>query len=370
MHGAAELIALHWATAFNRGRLSTVSGWLNVLPPDTVSGDPRLSLARAWVALHSGDPDDAGGWIDAVQAARAGRTTDVDDIGAHVVVLRAVHAFKTGDLATALEAARQAISLDFGDAPVGGPVAYCVHGSALYFSGSIEEAQGAFRVAVRLAEKVGNPLARCYALGYLAMISAHRGQLAAAEELIRRATGTGRDLADEEHFVDMTASLATAIILDMQGDAPAAAEAADMAVGLARRGAGILEVANALLARAQILGHLGEHPQAQASRKEAATLLRHCTDPGIVARPLTAPPRSTGVEAGARNQADRVTEELTAKEHEVLRLLTTRLSRREIGQRLYVSLNTVKTHQRALYRKLGAETRSAAVTRARELGLL
>ena len=66
---------------------------------------------------------------------------------------------------------------------------------------------------------------------------------------------------------------------------------------------------------------------------------------------------------------DTVAEELTAKEHEVLRLLATRLSRREIGQRLYVSLNTVKTHQRALYRKLGVENRAAAVARARELGL-
>ncbi|MDT7769471.1 MAG: hypothetical protein QOI30_2481, partial [Mycobacterium sp.] len=61
---------------------------------------------------------------------------------------------------------------------------------------------------------------------------------------------------------------------------------------------------------------------------------------------------------------------LTSKELEVLRLLPTRLSRREIGQRLYVSLNTVKTHQRALHRKLGVEDRRAAVTRAREFGLL
>ena len=72
----------------------------------------------------------------------------------------------------------------------------------------------------------------------------------------------------------------------------------------------------------------------------------------------------------ARNQACALGEELTAKELEVLGLLVTRLSRREIGQRLYVSLNTVKTHQRALYRKLGVEDRNAAVTRARELGLL
>ena len=87
---------------------------------------------------------------------------------------------------------------------------------------------------------------------------------------------------------------------------------------------------------------------------------------------LTAAQRSkaVAVAVGPRNQGDTVAEELTAKEHEVLRLLATRLSRREIGQRLYVSLNTVKTHQRALYRKLGVENRAAAVTRARELGLL
>lgn len=65
-----------------------------------------------------------------------------------------------------------------------------------------------------------------------------------------------------------------------------------------------------------------------------------------------------------------VGEELTPKELEVLRLLPTRLSRTEIGARLYVSLNTVKTHQRAVYRKLRVEHRSAAVRRARELGLL
>jgi ATP/maltotriose-dependent transcriptional regulator MalT len=72
----------------------------------------------------------------------------------------------------------------------------------------------------------------------------------------------------------------------------------------------------------------------------------------------------------SEHQACTLVEELTAKELEVLGLLATRLSRREIGQRLYVSLNTVKTHQRALYRKLGVQDRSTAVNRARQLDLL
>jgi LuxR family maltose regulon positive regulatory protein len=61
---------------------------------------------------------------------------------------------------------------------------------------------------------------------------------------------------------------------------------------------------------------------------------------------------------------------LTPKEFEILRLLATRLSRREIAEHLFVSINTVKTHQRSLYRKLDADDRSTALARARNLGLL
>lgn len=369
MQHAAELTAASWASVVNRGRLSTVSGWLDALTPETVTADPRLSLARAWIALSSGAFEDADDWIERVQATPASETTDADNIGAQVVVLRAVHSFRSGDLAAALDTAHRATRLDLGDAPLGGPVAYCAYGAALYFSGNAPDAQGAFNAAVQLAEKVGNLPARRYALGYLAMIAARQGQLADAEQQIRRATGSSRDLTDEEHFVDAMVSLGTAIILDMRGDTAAAADAADMAVGLARRGAGILEVANALLARADILRHLGEHPQAQTSRNEAAALLRRCTDAGITARLLTPAQPSKAAPVSILSRSDTVVEELTAKELEVLRLLSTRLSRREIGDRLYVSLNTVKTHQRALYRKLGVEDRATAVKRAHDLGL-
>jgi LuxR family maltose regulon positive regulatory protein len=65
-----------------------------------------------------------------------------------------------------------------------------------------------------------------------------------------------------------------------------------------------------------------------------------------------------------------IVEELTAREAAVLRLLPTGLSAREIGQELGVSRNTVKTHSKNLYRKLGATDRRQAVARGRELGLL
>ena len=46
------------------------------------------------------------------------------------------------------------------------------------------------------------------------------------------------------------------------------------------------------------------------------------------------------------------------------------LSQREIGDQLFISFNTVKTHSKHIFRKLGVSQRSDAVARARQLGLL
>lgn len=78
---------------------------------------------------------------------------------------------------------------------------------------------------------------------------------------------------------------------------------------------------------------------------------------------LAAGPDDTGA---VRPLADPPTE----RERTVLRYLGSSLSNAEIAAELYVSVSTVKTHQRALYRKLGAVGRRDAVRRARLLGLL
>jgi len=63
-------------------------------------------------------------------------------------------------------------------------------------------------------------------------------------------------------------------------------------------------------------------------------------------------------------------EPLSERELEVLRLLRTPLSQREIADRLTVSVNTVRTHARHIYEKLDVHSRLEAVERAEELGLL
>jgi LuxR family maltose regulon positive regulatory protein len=65
-----------------------------------------------------------------------------------------------------------------------------------------------------------------------------------------------------------------------------------------------------------------------------------------------------------------VVEELTAREAEVLERLAQMMSTQEIAADLFVSVNTVKTHLKSLYRKLAVNRRSTAVRRGREMGLL
>ena len=66
----------------------------------------------------------------------------------------------------------------------------------------------------------------------------------------------------------------------------------------------------------------------------------------------------------------RLADPLTLSERRVLELLPTQLTAGQMAARLHVSENTVKSHQRHLYAKLDVTTRTAAVERARELGLL
>jgi LuxR family maltose regulon positive regulatory protein len=70
------------------------------------------------------------------------------------------------------------------------------------------------------------------------------------------------------------------------------------------------------------------------------------------------------------NQQSTLIEPLSQRELEVLRLIAQGLSNREIGERLFLALSTVKGHTRIIFGKLQVQRRTEAVARARELGLL
>jgi ATP/maltotriose-dependent transcriptional regulator MalT len=78
--------------------------------------------------------------------------------------------------------------------------------------------------------------------------------------------------------------------------------------------------------------------------------------------------RAFNIDAGRR--ADGLRNQLTAREHDVLSGMAEGLSNREIGARLHLSEDTVKTHARRMFRKMRVRDRAQAVDRGHRLGLL
>jgi len=80
--------------------------------------------------------------------------------------------------------------------------------------------------------------------------------------------------------------------------------------------------------------------------------------------------RSLGDQAAIPPKNHDLVEPLSDRELQVLRFLVTHLSNAEIGEQLFISVNTVRFHVRNIYAKLGVHSRTDAVRRAEELGVL
>ena len=104
---------------------------------------------------------------------------------------------------------------------------------------------------------------------------------------------------------------------------------------------------------------------------EACNALATCEDPGILRSRVTRGERdpSLRVDAHAARGGSPGEHPLSDAELSVLRLLRSELSQREIASELHLSFNTIKTHTRNIYRKLGVVTRADAIDRARSLKL-
>ena len=358
---AADLIAEHWRPYFNHGRLATVAAWLDSLPAETVEGDRRLASARAWLALDFGRLEEAVRWIELAEAAGG-------ELDAQTALLGAVCRFKLGDVPAALEDARQATELAPDRTSFEHAVAYCLVGVILHWTRRDEEAERTLAEALELLRAGMNDLGAAYALGYLALIEAERGSLDRAEELAMAALQEGDDPAFPEHFVLTIAHLARAEALKRRGSLIEAEMAAARAYELSRRGAGRPEMAVALIALAEARHSAGAPGEAQQLLEQASAVVSECVDAGAILALVEDAQRR--LLSRRRARAPELRDELSDRELAVLRLLPTALSSREIGSELFVSLNTVKTHLKSIYRKLGVEGREDAVERARELGLL
>jgi LuxR family maltose regulon positive regulatory protein len=234
-------------------------------------------------------------------------------------------------------------------------------GVALWLTGAGRRAETALEKAAREGA-VSNASAELAALGTLALIAADRGEWDEAREHADRAAARLEECGFGTRRRSLPMLLARARLLARAGD-PLLAKVEERVVAVLERMVPhpwMSLLASVMLGEAQL--EAGEVTAAQGWSRRAAELLRHYPDAGIIG------PRAEHLRRAVEEAS--CTEALTPAEHRVLALLPTHMSEKQIGEQLFISNNTVKTHLRGVYRKLGVASRDEAVAKARELGLL
>ena len=361
---AARLISGTYLHALELGRIATISSWLDKIGEDRVSADARLGIVRAWIlhflGLHA---EGAAAMEGAQRSSFDGVLPDgASSIEASAALMGA--AFPGGDVGAMLANARRAFELE---SHAGSPWRTTVHvllGFALVRNGDFMEADRYLELGAELANRSSMWMDAVGAGALRARVAIETGDPAVAERLARESVALS-----DAHGVTPTASgaFARAVlgwILVRNGDLTEGDTYLDGAIPALRVLREPLPLAEALLARAESDQASGRRAEANAALEEADGLIGQMADPGYLATIRRSVARLV------RGHPPSVGEPLSAREVDVLHLLAEGLSKREVANRLFVSYNTIHSHVRAIYRKLGVASREAAIDRAREEGLL
>jgi LuxR family maltose regulon positive regulatory protein len=371
---AIELITTHWYEFLQRGRQETVASWIDKLPSETVAHDPNLCLTKAWLGVNTGRLDEVDRWIEAAgrAAAEEPRREELPPLESGVASLRAIHRYMSGNVSAAVAAGRRALELERGgDASPWRPVGCPVLGLSLHWHGEREDASQTLIEAVRIARANGNHLAAMHASGGLAAIEYERGDAVIAGARAAEAIALAEEHDLSEHWASSLAMAVRGQLLDRTDDPQAADQVLLRASELARRGVASIEIAYSLLALAGVRRRLGRHDDARRIYQEARNAVAKCEDPGVLNERLARAERGARFAPPPRAvRTSRGGEALSDAELSVLRLLRSELSQREIAGELHLSFNTIKTHTRNIYRKLGVAERAEAISRAREHSLI
>jgi LuxR family maltose regulon positive regulatory protein len=239
-------------------------------------------------------------------------------------------------------------------------------GWALILAGDSEQAREPLMQAVTLASPSGQWIVAGDSRALLAEASVAAGDLGAAEAWIRDAL----ELATRFGFADLPQigfyHLVAGTIHARRGDLKEADRLISVGLEQMRGSWEPLHVAQALLSLASVRHALGAPGEARAMIDEARTLIEACHDPGILTERLTQAARTL---VPAYRRADQDTR-LTERELAVLRVLATGATEREAAATLFVSRNTIHSHTKSIYFKLGSSSRDQALAQARELGLI
>lgn len=361
VRAAGDLVAASWPPYILHGHHVAVGSWLNHFSEEQILSHPPLTLAVGWYHGICGDTRSGLLWH------RAATLTEVDgpspdgaaSLAASRAMLRGV--FGWGGVSQMRRDAELAMSLETRRGSSWHAMACLLLGLGRLADGELEAAIEPFTTAAEEGS-VFNVVAEMGSLGYLSLIAADLGRWDEAAAFVERT----RERVAALHLGDVAPSahihVARARVLSEERSPDVWLEVDRAEYVLAR----MVPWPFTTLCAAVLLGEIclreGRVDVAAEWLARADATLERWPDAGALRD------RALALREAVRQRRGLVAP--TAAEEKVLCLLPTQLSVPQIAARLCVSKETVRTHAKHIHFKLGANSRTEAVERAREAGLL
>jgi LuxR family transcriptional regulator, maltose regulon positive regulatory protein len=359
---AGSLMVRSWQDFARTGEFQTFERLIALIGDDRGAVAGPVAVVEAMMAgLQGRNPTVIGGLITKAETSGwEGPTPDGFPIALLADVV--VATFVANDLARQKAAAQRLIEHEYQDPGVVG-TGRAGLGMILNLEGDAPAALAILQGADLLPD---HPNVSLYAAAARSLATTDTGDPIEGERLARASLARAEAWGLASSMVAGSVWFALGSAVNQQGKPRNAIPPLERA--LAQWGVpGTLHRAQVLIDLASVYVAVGEPVKGRTAVREARKIVDGTTNAGALPTRLAAVEKRLRIGA-ARNLPD--SDVPSEAELRVLRLLATPLSPRGIGNELYISINTVKTHTKALYQKLGTSSREETVRRARELGLL
>jgi LuxR family transcriptional regulator, maltose regulon positive regulatory protein len=362
---AGHLLWEHAPARIAHGGDADVRRWLGEFSPGQIAAHAPLALGAAASSLAAGDRQQVERWTaSAARSIDAGPLDGSNPMRAALTILRAATGVDgVAQMGADAASVARAEPADSSWRAIG----TLLEGVAHHLAGRRDEARPPLEEGGR-GGAAAQPNLQALCLAQLALLAAEDDDWDHAAILTARARSQVK-ASELEGYPTMSLVFATSglvrahrgMVDEARGDLLRSRRLLDQLVDFAPWYEAETRI---VLARADL--RLGDVTTARAWLSEAAHAVAAIPD----APTLRAWVEETRIQLETATRSAGETCSLTTAELRVLQLLPTHLSFPAIAKRLYVSPNTVKTHARAVYRKLDASSRGQAVTHASAAGLL
>jgi LuxR family maltose regulon positive regulatory protein len=364
---AALLVDYHLAL-IRTGGARTLLRWVHALPDEQLVARPELAVGGATAATMVGRAVERRRLLHLADRARA---EDPERYGPYVQAVEGMVRASAvdDDVGLAVREGRRAVAVARADADAVLVAALAGHARALYLAGDLDQAWAAALQAIEHPDAGHRAPGHAFARSTLALVAAERGRPAVARVHAEKARALVGGVGSSRSWLGANASAALGSVHLAEGRLAEAERELNNADRFLRDEVATVHHAWLLVVLAGVRCRRGRVDEAEATLASARDTLSELRDSGRVPSLADDVERDIALARG-RARTGEILDPPTGAELTVLRMLATDLSAREIAGELFLSLNTVRTHTRALYRKLGVNARADAVARAQALGLL